>query len=368
MTLDLPVFRFDPGAAELRSVRQAAERVIASGRYVLGAEVAAFEEEFATFCGTRHCVGVANGTDALKLALVALGIRTGDRVATVANAGYYTTAALRSIGAVPHYVDVGDNLVMTAATLQSSLGSVRAVVVTHLYGLMAPIDDIDSLARQAGIPVVEDCAQAHGAEYRARRAGSFGALGCFSFYPTKNLGALGDGGAIVTSDGALAMELRSLRQYGWDRKYHVERDRGCNSRLDEMQAAILRVKLPHLREVNAARVAIASRYRESMADLPVQVAAWNESEYVAHLFVIRCRDRDILRPRLAEEGIGTDVHYPIADHLQRTEIAHRHAVLPITETACREVLTLPCFPGMTSADADRVVDVMRNHYNRDCDE
>jgi dTDP-3-amino-2,3,6-trideoxy-4-keto-D-glucose/dTDP-3-amino-3,4,6-trideoxy-alpha-D-glucose/dTDP-2,6-dideoxy-D-kanosamine transaminase len=362
MSIDLPVFRFDHDAGELASLRQAAERVIASRRYVLDAEVAAFEEEFAAFCGVRHCVGVANGTDALELALVALGIHAGDRVATVANAGHYTTTVLRAIGAAPVYVEVGDDLVMSAADLQRSLGNVRAVVVTHLYGRMAPIEAILGLARQAGVPVVEDCAQAHGAERGGHTAGSFGALGCFSFYPTKNLGALGDGGAVVTSDDGLAAEVRSLRQYGWGRKYCVEREGGRNSRLDEMQAAMLRVRLPHLRRANGARMAIARRYRERMGNLPVHVADWSAGEYVAHLFVVRCRDREALRARLAAHGIGTDVHYPIPDHLQPTEIPRKHAPMPMTEAACREVLTLPCFPGMTDADLDRVIDAVRSHY------
>ncbi|HEV8500228.1 MAG TPA: DegT/DnrJ/EryC1/StrS family aminotransferase [Casimicrobiaceae bacterium] len=362
MSIDLPVFRFDHDAGELASLCHAAERVIASRRYVLGAEVAAFEEEFAAFCRTRHCVGVANGTDALELALVALGIRAGDRVATVANAGHYTTTVLRAIGAAPVYVEVGDDLLMSVADLQRSLDDVRAVVVTHLYGRMAPIDAILGLARQAGIPVVEDCAQAHGAERGGRMAGSFGDLGCFSFYPTKNLGALGDGGAVVTSDEGLAATVRSLRQYGWSRKYCVEREGGRNSRLDEMQAAILRVKLPQLRRANAARVAIACRYREGMHDLPATIADWSAGEYVAHLFVVRCRDREALRARLAQQSIGTDVHYPVPDHRQPTEIPRKHPPMPLTESACREVLTLPCFPGMTDADVDRVIDAIRHHY------
>jgi len=251
---------------------------------------------------------------------------------------------------------------MSVADLQRSLDDVRAVVVTHLYGRMAPIDAILGLARQAGIPVVEDCAQAHGAERGGRMAGSFGDLGCFSFYPTKNLGALGDGGAVVTSDEGLAATVRSLRQYGWSRKYCVEREGGRNSRLDEMQAAILRVKLPQLRRANAARVAIACRYREGMHDLPATIADWSAGEYVAHLFVVRCRDREALRARLAQQSIGTDVHYPVPDHRQPTEIPRKHPPMPLTESACREVLTLPCFPGMTDADVDRVIDAIRHHY------
>jgi dTDP-4-amino-4,6-dideoxygalactose transaminase len=307
-------------------------------------------------------VGVANGTDALELALRSVGIELGDRVITTANAGNYTATALRAIGAQPVYVDVDDDLTMTLDGLDRALPGCRAIVVTHLYGQMAPVDAIAELARTAGIPLIEDCAQAHGASIGGRAAGTFGALGCFSFYPTKNLGALGDGGAVVTSDAALAACLRSLRQYGWGAKYHVDREGGRNSRLDEMQAAFLRVKLPHLPAWNAARVAVARRYCDGLRGLPLRVPTWRDGEYVAHLFVIRCVDRDALRAHLAGEGIGTDILYPVGDHLQSIGEQGRASPLPITEAACREVLTLPCFPGMTDQDVDRVLRAIRSYY------
>lgn len=362
MTIDLPVFRFALAPGLTQALREAAGRVISSNRYVLGPEVESFEREFAAHCGSTHCVGVANGTDALELALRALGISRGDKVVTVANAGYYTSAALRAIGAQPSYVDVNEYLVMAPAGLEHALQGARAVVMTHLYGRLAPVDEIVARARAAKVPVVEDCAQAHGAIRGGKHAGTFGTLGCFSFYPTKNLGALGDGGAVISSDADLASRLRSLRQYGWGDKYHVDRGDGRNSRLDEMQAAFLRAKLPHLSVWNAARVAIARRYRRGLADLPVEVPDWRDGEYVAHLFVIRCGDRDALRAHLAAEGIGSDVHYPVPDYAQPAESGLAHPHLAVTEAACREILTLPCFPGMTDAEVDRVVVAIRTHY------
>jgi aminotransferase EvaB len=360
--MDVPVFRFDDDAAQAEALRSAALRVLRSSRFVLGNEVAAFEREFAQWCGARECVGVANGTDALELALRSVGVQRGDRVAMTANAGYYAATATHAIGALPVYVDVGDDLVMTRATLGDTLAQARAVVVTHLYGRMAPVEDIAEAANAAGVPLVEDCAQAHGARRGGRFAGTLGAVGCFSFYPTKNLGALGDGGAIVTSDEGVAQRVRSLRQYGWDQKYRVAREGGRNSRLDELQAALLRAKLPRLAQANDARVAIALRYREGLAGLPVELPRWQDDEYVAHLFVIRCRDRDALRASLTGAGIGTDIHYPIADHEQPVEATAVRPSLPATEAACREIVSLPCFPGLRADEVDRVIAAVRAHY------
>ncbi|MEP7063561.1 MAG: DegT/DnrJ/EryC1/StrS family aminotransferase [Betaproteobacteria bacterium] len=361
MSDELPVFRFELEPALVRALSEAAARVIESRRYVLGPEVEQFEREFAAYCGSPHCVGVANGTDSIELALRAIGVTAGDRVVTTANAGGYTATALHAIGAQPLFVDVGEDLVMSPFALDRSLDGVRAVVVTHLYGRMAAVGEIVERASAAGVPVVEDCAQAHGAHIDGKSAGTFGALGCFSFYPTKNLGALGDAGAILTADSAAATRMRALRQYGWDNKYHVAHEGGRNSRLDEMQAAFLRVKLPFLRGWTAARTAIALRYCAGLRGAPVRVPQWRGGEYVAHLFVIRCTDRDALRAHLSRAGIGTDIHYPIADHMQAA--ARRDGVrLPVTEAACDEVLSLPCFPGMRETDVDRVVAAVRDHY------
>src|SRR3954464_987398 len=226
-----------------------ARRVIERGWYVLGSEGADFEKAFAAYCGVAHAIGVANGTDGIELALRAIGVGEGDRVATVANAGFYASTAIHAIGARPLYVDVvAKTHSMNVDCLQRELAQnpVRAVIATHLYGRLADVEAIVAICKPLGIPVIEDCAQAHGASRNGKAAGSFGAAGCFSFYPTKNLGALGDGGAVTTSDATIAARLRELRQYGWDKKYQVTRSGGRNSRLDELQAALLLAKVPHL--------------------------------------------------------------------------------------------------------------------------
>jgi len=357
----VPVFAFVRDAELEQSLAAAALRVASRGQYVLGEEVAAFEREFADFCGTAQCIGVANGTDALEIALRAAGIDRGDRVATVANAGYYTCAALAAIGAEPVFIDVDCTLTMSPSALHAAQADVKAVVVTHLYGRLAAIERICAIAATRRMIVIEDCAQAHGASRNGKRAGSFGVAGCFSFYPTKNLGALGDAGAIVTSNPEFAARATALRQYGWNAKYDVEQAGGRNSRLDELQAAFLRVKLPRLASMNAARIAVARRYCEGLRDTDLVLPQWNGDEYVAHLFVVRTGDRDALRARLNDERIDTAIHYPIPDHRQRVRASCRSCDLPTTEAACDQVLTLPCYPGLSAESVDRVVDVVRRH-------
>jgi dTDP-3-amino-2,3,6-trideoxy-4-keto-D-glucose/dTDP-3-amino-3,4,6-trideoxy-alpha-D-glucose/dTDP-2,6-dideoxy-D-kanosamine transaminase len=341
------------------ALRDAAARVLASRWYVLGREVSAFEDDFARFCGTRHCVAVGNGTDALELALRATGVERGDRVAVVANAGYYASTALAAIGAEPLFVDVDETLTMSRASLEASIQGVDAVVVTHLYGRLAAIEPIVALANEHGIAVIEDCAQAHGAARNGRRAGSFATAGCFSFYRTKNLGALGDGGAVVTSNDEVSERLRALRQYGWSAKYRVEHPGGRNTRLDELQAAFLCVKLPRLAAWNAARVSIARRYQHGLAGLGITLPDFSDDEHVAHLFVIRVQHREALRACLGKAGIGTDVHYPVPDHRQPVHMLD-DLELPMTEAACREVVSLPCYPGLSLTHVDRVVDFVRS--------
>jgi dTDP-4-amino-4,6-dideoxygalactose transaminase len=233
----------------------------------------------------------------------------------------------------------------------------RAVVVTHLYGRMAGLPAL--LAAAGKVPVIEDCAQAHGARLEGRHAGTWGAVGCFSFYPTKNLGALGDGGALVTSDAALASRIRALRQYGWTSRYRSTIPRGRNSRLDEMQAAILRAKLPHLDSWNVRRRDIARYYGSALAGLDLALPGTCGPDYVAHLYVVRTPHRDRLARTLAAEGIGTDVHYPVPDYLQES-VRTASAPLSETERCCREVLTLPCFPEMTDEETARVAAAVRN--------
>ncbi|HYO83980.1 MAG TPA: DegT/DnrJ/EryC1/StrS family aminotransferase, partial [Bryobacteraceae bacterium] len=307
-------------------------------------EVDAFESEFAAWCGARQCVGTGNGTDALELALRAVGVTAGSRVATVANAGMYSTAAILACGATPVFVDVDPDTLNVTPELLSPL-SADAVVVTHLYGRMAPVEAICKAV--SPIPVIEDCAQSHGAVLNGKRAGTWGVAGCFSFYPTKNLGACGDGGAVVTSSPELAQRVRVLRQYGWTARYRAEVPGGRNSRLDELQAAVLRLKLPLLTGWN--------QRRRDLAALMGIDRGRSESD-VVHLLVIQHAERDRLRDFLRQRGIASDVHYPVPDYRQPavTAVIGETLPLPQTERACAAVLTLPCFPEMTDEEAMRV--------------
>ena len=340
--------------APLRAALDAAiARVNDRGHYILGPEVQAFEREFAAYCGAASCVAVGNGTDALELALRVLGAGESDEVVTVANAGGYATTAIRATGATPVYVDIdADLLGMDPALLEHAITPrTRAIVVTHLYGRLAHIDAIARLAKERGVALIEDCAQAHGASHDGRKAGTFGAIGCYSFYPTKNLGALGDAGALVTNDPALAARIAELRTYGWRGKYRVASPGGMNSRMDELQAAVLRIKLPHLDAWNARRREIALRYAAAIEDplieLPPTLPGRDD---VVHLYVVRAQQRDALRAHLRAAGIATDVHYPVPDHRQPAWADAKPPRLSHTERACAEVLTLPCYPELKEAE------------------
>lgn len=348
-----------------REIDEAVARVSASGWYILGPEVQAFEQAFASFCGVAHCIGVGNGTDALQLAQAALGIGPDDDVITVANAAMYETITTLALGATPIFVDVD----ATTHTLDPSLleaaitPRTKAIIPVHLYGRMANMDAINTVATRHGIPVIEDCAQSHGAMRGLQKAGSIGLMGCFSFFPTKNLGALGDGGAVVTNDDDLAAKLRRLRQYGWGKKYFVTDLNGTNSRLDELQAAVLSAKLPYLHTWNARRRQIAARYNllldGSGLILPELPA---DESHVMHLYVVRVPDgrRDLLRAALQERGVGCDIHYPVPAHQQApySQFAPQNG-LPVTEQLASEVLSLPCFPELTDAEIDAVAAAVR---------
>ncbi|QVI86746.1 DegT/DnrJ/EryC1/StrS family aminotransferase [Pseudomonas viridiflava] len=336
--------------------------------YVLGSEVAGFEREFADYVGVAHCVSVANGSDALELALKGLGVGQGKKVVAVANAGFYGSTAIHAVGAEPVYADV-DPKTLTLCT--QSLSAVIAaskpsvIIVTHLYGQLANIEEIVQIATTAGIPVLEDCAQSHGARRNGKQAGSFGTIACFSFYPTKNLGALGDGGAVVTNDEQLAARIRQLRQYGWDQKYRVAIPGGRNSRLDEMQAAILRIKLPHLDTWNDQRRSIAKRYSEAFAGFNMQLPCSVADDYVGHLYVVRVEDRAAFAAALKEKQVSTDIHYPIADHKQPAYNATASVALDVTEHSCDTVISLPCFPGLTDEEVNRVIDAVTAYFSKE---
>ncbi|MEP7205978.1 MAG: DegT/DnrJ/EryC1/StrS family aminotransferase [Casimicrobiaceae bacterium] len=345
-------------AASTHALEAAFARVLATGSLVLGPEVAAFEREFAAYCGVAHGVGVASGSDALELALRAAGVGPGDEVVAAANAAMYGTLAVLACGATPVYADVDPaTLTMAPTALRGALSSrTRAVLVTHLYGRLADMAGIRTALGDRGVMLIEDCAQAHGARSGGTRAGAFGDLGCFSFYPTKNLGALGDGGAVVTDSPALAGRVRALRQYGWDRKYHVAASGGRNSRLDEVQAAWLRLRLPGLDAGNARRRAIVAAYATGIRHPAITVLPAADEGFVGHLAVVRTPVRDALRVHLERWGVGHDVHYPVPDHWQPVSRGRPQPSLPVTERACAEVLSLPCFPTLATTEVDDVID------------
>lgn len=365
MNLSIPLFSAK-AANDGLDFRIPLDRVLESHWYIFGNEVEAFEHEFADYCGVSNCVSVASGSDALELGLRACGVVEGDKVFLAANAGFYGSAAVRSIGASPIYIDVDpDSLTISAEDIKTRLDviSPKAIIVTHLYGQVADINEIVELARKNKIAVIEDCAQSHGAILQGARAGSFGTIGCFSFYPTKNLGALGDGGAVVSNDTDVAARLRRLRQYGWSSKYRVDIPNGRNSRLDEMQAAILRMKLPFLDGWNKRRRRIAKTYNHAFAELPITCPAFQGEDYVAHLYVLRMENRDDFCGYLSQHEIATDIHYPVPDHLQNAYLRETNDVqLPVTEAVCKTVVSIPCFPGLTDKEIEKIISTVQNYF------
>ena len=330
----------------------AVDTTLEGGWYILGAQVSAFEEEFAAYLGLNSAVGVASGTDAVLLALRACGIGPGDEVITVSHTAVATVAAIELSGALPRLVDVEpDGLTMDAGQLRAAITSrTKAIIPVHLYGGPAQMDEILLIAREHGLIVIEDCAQAHGAAYRGRMVGTMGDAAAFSFYPTKNLGAMGDGGAVATSRADVAERLRLLRQYGWQERY-VSAIAGYNSRLDELQAAILRVRLRHLDEENEARRRLAAAYDAHLSHLPVECPVVRPDDYhVYHLYAIQSKRRDELRAFLGARGIGTAVHYPVPVHLQPAyaRLGYGLGSLPVTERAAGRLLSLPMFPDLPS--------------------
>jgi len=349
---------------ELRNeLRQAFERTIDSGWYIQGNELAQFEEEFATFCGVKYCVGVGNGLDALHLILRALGVGSGDEVIVPANTFIATWLAVSYAGAVPVPVEpdpvtynIDPNRIRAVITSKT-----KAIMPVHLYGYPAGLDEITEIARQYGLKVIEDAAQAHGARYGERKAGSLGDAAGFSFYPGKNLGAIGDGGAITTDDPEMAERLKLLRNYGSLKKYeHLIS--GFNSRLDELQAAFLRLKLQCIDRWNARRRMVANAYLSSLQNTGLGLPPVSKvSQSVWHLFVVRSQQRDKLREHLLRHGVETMIHYPTAPHLQAAyaHLGLRKGSFPITEQLQDEILSLPIYPQMTEEQVDHVISACR---------
>jgi dTDP-4-amino-4,6-dideoxygalactose transaminase len=331
--------------------------------YEAGTFVQRFEQAFATLIGVEHCVSCASGTDALILALKALECTEGDQIALVANAGFYGSTAVHTLRATPVYVDVDDaSLCMCPAALEDVLKrhSIKAVIVTHLYGQLADVNSIVTLCRSHGVMLIEDSAQACGAaDANGSMAGSFGDIACFSFYPTKNLGAYGDGGALCCNSQEIAANVRAIKQYGWRSKYQVDVPRGMNSRLDPVQAAILLRKLPLLHKWNKRRREIAAMYSASCVDiLRCPEVSLGCVGYVGHLYVARTPKRDVLRDYLAECGIMSDIHYPIPDYRQPA-YSVAGVYLPVTEANTSQLVSLPCYPGLSNEAVYRVIDVIQ---------
>jgi len=343
---------------------EALNRVLESGGLILGQETEAFESEFAAYCGTEHCIGVGNGLDALHLILRAYGIGEGDEVIVPSNTYIATWLAVSYAGARPVPVEpdektynINPSLIEAAITPQT-----RAILAVHLYGQCADMDPIMEIAERHGLKVIEDAAQAHGALYKGRKAGSLGHAAGFSFYPSKNLGALGDGGAVTTNGSELTGKIRTLRNYGSERKYHNSL-KGFNSRLDELQAAFLRIKLKALDADNQLRSEIARRYSGELSGIGGLVLPFvpDWADPVWHLFVVRNSRRDQLQNKLSEAGIDSMIHYPIPPHLQRAynELGYGAGAFPIAEQTHLEVLSFPMGPHMTSAQVDQVIDSCR---------
>ena len=343
------------------AVRAAVDRVLASGWFILGPEVEAFEAEFAAASGAAYGVGVGNGTDAIAIILRALGIGPGDEVITSPLSAAYSALAIMMTGARPVFADIDEQSLTLdpAAAAAAVTPRTRAILPVHLYGQAADMAALEKVAAEHGLALVEDCCQAHLATSGGRPVGTIGVAGAFSFYPTKNLGALGDGGAIITNDSSLAEKVRLIRNGGQTDRYHHELA-GVNSRLDELQAAILRARLAFLAGWTASRRKIAAKYRRQLSTTSVQPLRECDPGHVYHLFVVRSGERTRLQQHLRSHGIETLVHYPIPIPAQAAMRAQEPRECPTATAACREVLSLPIYPALADADVDDVVDAIRS--------
>lgn len=344
-----------------KEYEEKAVEVLRSGWYVLGKEVRQFEEEFSDYTDASYCVGLASGLDALYLAFRALDIGPGDEVIVQANSYIACVMGITMNGATPVFVEPDCFYQIDSEQIEQKITKkTKAILVVHLYGHVAQMDHIIDLCAKYGLKLVEDCAQAHGACFKGQKVGTFGTVGCFSFYPSKNLGAFGDGGAIVTNNSEIADKIRILRNYGSEKKYYNQVV-GVNSRLDELQAGLLRVRLKYIDEITDDHKRIAERYSEKIMNCRVikpEVA--KHTDPVWHQYVIRCEKRDALKQYLQEKGIGSEIHYPIPPHLSEAyqDLGYREGAFPITERYSKEVLSLPMYYGMTEAEQQYVVDTI----------
>jgi dTDP-4-amino-4,6-dideoxygalactose transaminase len=349
----------------------AIQEVIDSGAFAGGPFVARFETDFATYCGCPYAIGVGSGTEALWLALLALGVEPGDEVITVPNSFIATAEAISCCGAKPVFVDVDEHTyTMDPASLRSALTArTKAIIPVHLFGQPADMDPILEFARTSGLFVVEDACQAHGAEYKGRKVGTLGDAGCFSFYPGKNLGAFGEAGAVVTHDAGLQEKIRILRDHGQVRKYH-HTVVGWNCRMDGIQAAILRIKLQHLERGNELRRSHAAHYDRAFCSIPevVTPSRMPSTLHVYHIYAIRVQDRDKVMRLLAQMGIGCAVHYPVPIHLQEAygSLGHEQGAFPVAERCATEFLSLPMFPELTCEGVEMVVQAVKEAVTEGC--
>lgn len=365
--MNVPYFDLGPQTRALRAELEAAlGRVLDQHAFCLGPEVAAFEREFAASCGVRHCVALNSGTSALHLAMLLLDLKPGDEVITTPYTFAATSWGISYCGARPVYADIEPDTfnLDPARAARAITPRTRAILPVHLYGHPCDLDALGELARRHGLALVEDAAQAHGATWKGRPVGGFGITACFSFYPTKNLGACGEGGALVTDDDALAARARALREHGSRRRYHYD-EVGYNYRMDGFQGAVLGVKLRHLPAWTAARRAAAARYTELLAGTPLGLPREREHARSAwHLYTVRAPRRDALKDFLAARGIGAAVHYPVPLHLQKcyAELGHQPGDFPEAERACAEVLCLPFFPEITETQQQAVAAAVQEFY------
>ena len=340
---------------------QKALEVLRSGWYILGNEVKEFEKEFAAYTGAKHCVGLANGLDALWIAFRILGIGPGDEVLVQGNTYIASVMGITMNGATPIFVEPDEYFNIDTKKLEEKItDKTKAILVVHLYGQASKMDDVLALCKKYNLRLVEDCAQSHGACFDGQMTGTFGDIGCFSFYPSKNIGAFGDGGAIVTNDDKIAEDFRVFRNYGSEKRYY-NKIVGANSRLDELQAGLLRVRLSHAQEMEDERIAIAKRYLAELNNPKIVLPTVRENcTAVWHQFVIRCEERDRLIEYLDEKGIGTIIHYPIPPHLAEAYqyLGYKEGAFPITEKCAKTVLSIPMYVGMTEEEQTRVIEAI----------
>ena len=362
--MDIMTNRMDRGFYRYQAeFEKKAIEVLRSGWYILGNELESFEREFGAWIGTKYCVGVGNGLDALCLAFRALGIGEGDEVIVQGNTYIASVMGITTNGATPVFVEPDEyNNIDTTRIEAAITHKTKAVLVVHLYGQASKMDDVVTLCNKYNLRLVEDCAQSHGSRFKDKVTGSFGDIGCFSFYPSKNLGAFGDGGAIVTDNPEIDRTVRMLRNYGSEVRYY-NKVVGVNSRLDEIQAGLLRVRLKHMDELNQEKKEIAQRYKDEIENSAIELPKTREDcEHIWHQFVIRTDRRDDLQRYLKEKGIATIIHYPIPPHLQEAYayLGHKEGDFPITEKYAKEVLSIPMYNGITPEEQEYVIRMLND--------